>query len=72
MASIAELPICVNHWSSSKGASAKTCASSASLLPLMEGADDISFNLMALMEPQLTLDTNHPETAMERKGKHEM
>ena len=72
IATIVCLPTRVNLWSSCKGASAKTCASSASLLALIEGADDISFNLMALMEPQLTLGTNHPETAMERKGKHEM
>jgi hypothetical protein len=33
---------------------------------LIEGADHIDFNLRALME-QLTLDTNHPKMAMERR-----
>jgi hypothetical protein len=56
IAAITCLPTCVFFWSSCKGAYARTFASSASLLALMEGAENINFSLLASVELQLNVD----------------
>jgi hypothetical protein len=67
IATIAGLPTCANIWSSCKGAYAKAFARSALLLASMQCADNIKFSLIALLKPQLALDTRHPQYAIEKK-----